>query len=444
MSKASLNLQPSLDQKAPRRSRSIRSQTAIGFVAIAILVGAVGGWGAFAKLSSAAVAPGMVVVDGNVKKVQHPTGGIVGQIFVRNGDKVQAGTVLLRLDETITRSNLGIVTSQLIQLQGRRARLDAERDEAATIAFPADFDLKNEMVADVVSGENKLFESQKAGRDKQKEQLRERIGQLKEEKEGLAAQKVSKEREIDLIRQELKGVQDLYRQKLVPLNRLTALQREETRLDGERGALIASQARAGGQISEIELQILGLDQQARTDTLRDLRETEARIAELVERKVAAEDQLKRVELRAPQAGIVHDVQVATVGGVIGPGEVLMQIVPTEDELAIAVRIAPTDIDQMQPGLPVTLRFTAFNQRTTPELNAALSQIAADATRDPQTGMTWFDARVKVLPEELAKISHLQLLPGMPVEAHVKTGERSALSYFMKPLDDHFARTFNEE
>jgi HlyD family secretion protein len=431
-------------EKPAKRTRSIATHGVIGMTAIVLLVASVGGWAAFAKLSSAAVAPGFVVVDSNVKKVQHPTGGVVGEILVRNGDQVTAGQVVMKLDETVTRANLGVVASQLIQLSGRRARLDAERDEAKTIKFPDNFDRANGMTADVISGEEKLFTSQRLGRQKQKEQLRERIGQFKQEIDGLVSQIAAKEREVELIQQEMKGVQDLFRQKLVPLTRLTALQREETRLGGERGALMASKARAAGQISEIELQIIGLDQEAMTATLRDLRETEARISELVERKVAAEDQLKRVELRAPQAGIVHDIQVATVGGVIGPGEVLMQIVPTDDSMAIEVRISPTDIDQMHMGLPVTLRFTAFNQRTTPELQGELSRIAADATRDERSGMMWFNARVRVLPEELAKISHLQLLPGMPVEAHVTTGERTALSYFMKPLTDQFARTFREE
>jgi HlyD family secretion protein len=418
--------------------------TFAGMTAIAALTAAVGGWAAFAKLSSAAVAPGMVVVDSNVKKVQHPTGGVVGEIKVKNGDRVEAGQVVLKLDETVTRANLGVVTSQLTQLQGRRARLDAERDGVEQIAFPEHFDTKDKNVADVVDGERKLFDSQRLGREKQKEQLRERIGQFTQEIEGLEAQRQSKDQEISLIRQELKGVQDLYRQKLVPLARLTSLQREETRLEGERGALTAQKARSGGQISEIELQILSLDQEAQTVTLRDLRETEARIAELQERKIAAEDQLRRVELRAPQAGIVHELQVATVGGVIGPAETLMQIVPTDDNMVIEVRISPNDIDQMHQGLPVMLRFTAFNQRTTPELEGELSRIAADATLDERTGLSWFNARVSVLPEELAKINHLKLLPGMPVEAHVRTGERTALSYFLKPLTDQFARTFNEE
>ncbi len=427
-----------------RRSRSITTHAVTGLIAIGVLISSIFGWAAFAKLSSAAVAPGMVVIDSNVKKVQHPTGGVVGQILVKNGDHVKAGQVVLKLDETVTRANLGVITSQLTQLRGRRARLDAERDAAEKVTYPNDFVATDEMTSDVMSGETNLFVSQLAGRKKQKEQLRERIGQLKQEIEGLSSQKSSKEREIDLIKQELAGVQDLYKQKLVPLNRLTSLQREETRLGGERGALIAQQARSAGQISEIELQILGLDQEAQTVTLKDLRETEAKIAELAERKIAAEDQLKRVDLRAPQAGIVHDIQVATVGGVIGPGDTLMQIVPTDEAMAIEVRISPTDIDQMHIGLPVTLRFTAFNQRTTPELTGELSRIAADSTKDERTGQMWFSARVQVTPIELAKISHLQLLPGMPVEAHVTTGERTALSFFLKPLSDQFARTFREE
>jgi HlyD family secretion protein len=429
---------------APRRSRSIASLAGVGLVSIVALVASIGGWAAVAKLSSAAVAPGMVVVDSNVKKVQHPSGGVVGQIFVKNGDRVEAGQVVLKLDETITRANLGVITAQLDQLRGRVARLKAERDDSPTITFPADLVSTNEAQAEVISGEQRLFDSRRENRNRQKDQLRERIGQLKQEVEGLKAQQGANEQQTKLIGEELKGVQELYRKNLVPINRVTALQREAARLEGERGSLIAQAARSGGQISEIELQVIGLDQEARTETLKELRDAEAQIAELAERKIAAEDQLRRVDLRAPQAGVVHELQVATVGGVIGPGDVLMQVVPTDEAMAIEVRISPTDIDQMHLGLPVTLRFTAFNQRTTPELNGALSRIAADASSDQRTGQMWFSARVTVAPEEMAKIGHLQLVPGMPVEAHVTTGERTALSYFLKPLTDQFARTFREE
>jgi HlyD family secretion protein len=429
----------------PRRRRSsILRLSVIGFSAVALLVGSIGGWAAFANLASAAVAGGSVVIDSNVKKVQHPTGGVVGQIMVKNGDAVQAGQVVLRLDETVTRANLGVVTSQLLQLQGRQARLRAERDASGAITYPATWNVNDPTLAEIVNGEDKLFRSRVEGLKRQKEQLGERIGQLKQEIVGVNAQRDAKENEIKLIQKELSGVQDLFRKNLVPLNRVTSLQREETRLGGERGALIAQAARSGGQITETELQILSLDEQSRTETLKELRETESRIAELQERKIAAEDQLKRVDLRAPQTGIVHELQVATVGGVIGPAETVMQIVPTEEALAIEVRLNPNDIDQMHVGLPSTVRFTAFNQRTTPEVMGTLSRIAAETSSDQRTGATWFSARISISPEEMGRISHLQILPGMPVEAHITTGKRSALSYFLKPLTDQFARTFREE
>jgi HlyD family secretion protein len=429
----------------PRRRRSsILRLSVIGFSAVALLVGSIGGWAAFANLASAAVAGGSVVIDSNVKKVQHPTGGVVGQIMVKNGDAVQAGQVVLRLDETVTRANLGVVTSQLLQLQGRQARLRAERDVSGAITYPATWNVNDPTLAEIVNGEDKLFRSRVEGLKRQKEQLGERIGQLKQEIVGVNAQRDAKENEIKLIQKELSGVQDLFRKNLVPLNRVTSLQREETRLGGERGALIAQAARSGGQITETELQILSLDEQSRTETLKELRETESRIAELQERKIAAEDQLKRVDLRAPQTGIVHELQVATVGGVIGPAETVMQIVPTEEALAIEVRLNPNDIDQMHVGLPSTVRFTAFNQRTTPEVMGTLSRIAAETSSDQRTGATWFSARISISPEEMGRISHLQILPGMPVEAHITTGKRSALSYFLKPLTDQFARTFREE
>jgi HlyD family secretion protein len=427
-----------------RRSRSIGVHATVGLVAIVLLVGVFGGWAALANIASAAVAPGVIVVEGDVKRVQHPTGGVVGEIKVRNGDRVEAGDIVLRLDETVTRANLGVVQSQLLQLRGRMARLMAERDGAEDLVVPAEIDQSDVRAAAVLAGERRLLVSRREGRLRQKDQLGERIGQLRREIDGLDAQRVANEEQTKLIKVELEGVADLYRKKLVPLSRLTALQREAARLDGERGALIAQAARSGGQITEIELQILNLDQEAMTETLRDMRETDAQIDELVEREIAALDQLKRVDLRAPQSGIVHESQVSTVGGVIGPGEVVMQIVPTESQLAIEVRVSPMDVDQIAVGMPCTVRFAAFNQRTTPELQGSLLRIAADATNDERTGMSWFTARVTVPPEEMERIAHLQLLPGMPVEAHIRTGERSVISYLFKPLTDQFARTFREE
>lgn len=421
----------------------------IGRIAFALgaagtLLFAVGVWAATARLSSAVVAPGVVVVDGHVKKVQHPTGGIVGSILVKNGDRIRAGDVVMRLDDTLTRANLGIISSQLDQLRGRRARLEAERDASAELKFPAGYQDSSVDAAAIAAGERSLHASRRAALASQRAQLSERIGQVREEIIGLAAQILAKEKEIKLVAEELKRVEETHKRGYLPITRVTPLQREQARIEGERGTLIASSARAKAQINEIELQIIALDQTTRTEALRELREIDTRIAELVERRIAAEDSLRRIEIRAPSTGIVHELTVHTVGGVINAAEPVMVIVPSEDRLTIELRIAPPDIDQVVPGKEAMLRFPAFNQRTTPEVRGTVTRVAADLTRENQSGLAYFTARVRLNDGDVGKLQGMILLPGMPVEAFVQVGERSALSYLIKPLVDHFARAMREE
>jgi HlyD family secretion protein len=307
-------------EQDPRRV--IRKLNLVGLAITVLLVGGVGGWATTAQLAGVVIAPGTIVVESNVKKVQHPTGGVVGEILVKEGSEVDEGQVVLRLDDTVTRSTLGVVRSQLDELMAREARLLAERDDASAIVFPAQLTSRgNDTSATMaVAGEEKLFESRKTSRTGQRAQLRERIAQLNEEIRGVTAQLAAKESELDLIGKELVRVAE-------SISRYTQLQRDETRLQGERGQLIADTARARGKISETELQIIQVDQDFRTDVLKDMREAQGKIAELKERLTAAEDQLKRVDLRAPQAGIVHQLAMHTVGGVISNAEIIMQIVP---------------------------------------------------------------------------------------------------------------------
>jgi HlyD family secretion protein len=401
--------------------RSIRSHLLGGLAVVALLAGGVGGLAATTELSGAVIAPGSLVVDSNVKKVQHPTGGVVGELRARDGDKVKAGDIVVRLDETITQANLAIVVKSLNELQSRLARLEAERDNVDTIVFPAELVARagDPELARSMTGERNLFEFRKSARAGQKAQLRERIAQLKEEIQGLTGQVAAKKRETELIGQELEGVRDLWRKNLVQIQRVTALERDAARLEGERGQLIASTAQAKGKISEIELQILQIDQDLRSEVAKDLREVQGKIAELVERKVAAEDQLKRIDIRAPQNGMVHQSTVHTVGGVITPGEAIMLIVPEADALTVEAKLAPQDIDQVRVGQTAALRFSAFSQRTTPEL----------------------DGVVTLSESELARLQGLRLVPGMPVEAFIRTGERTVLSYVMKPFTDQITRSF---
>ncbi|HEX8665293.1 MAG TPA: HlyD family type I secretion periplasmic adaptor subunit [Beijerinckiaceae bacterium] len=430
-------------EKKPTAQAAIRRHLLAGLAIVALLAGGVGGLAATTELSGAVIAPGNLVVESNVKKVQHPTGGVVGEVRVRDGDKVKAGDIVVRLDETITQANLAIVVKSLNELQSRLARLEAERDNVDKIVFPADLVARaaDPELSRAMVGEKNLFEFRKSARAGQKAQLRERIAQLKEEIQGLTGQVAAKKRESELIAQELEGVRDLWRKNLVQIQRVTALERDAARIEGERGALVASTAQAKGKISETELQILQIDQDLRSEVAKELREVQGKIAELVERKVAAEDQLKRIDIRAPQDGMVHQSTVHTVGGVITPGEAVMLIVPEADALTVEAKLAPQDIDQVRVGQSAGLRFSAFNQRTTPELEGAVARVSADLTTDQRTGAAYYVVRIAISEKELARLEGLRLVPGMPVETFIRTGERTVLSYVMKPFTDQLNRSF---
>jgi HlyD family secretion protein len=412
----------------------------LGLSLIVLMVVSVGGWAATTPIGGAVIASGFVVVESNIKKVQHPTGGIVAEINVKNGNVVNAGDVVISLDDTQARANLGIVVSQLVQLRGRKARLEAERDQADEVRFPGGFVESGEDAAAIMEGEKRLFEVRQSVKNGQIAQFNERIGQLKQEIKGTTAQRDAKSEEVDLMRDELERLEIMRKKDLVPTTRTLQAQRDLTRLRGEWGAHVAQIARSQGQISETELQIIGVTQNMQTDASKELREIEARIAELLERKVAAEDQLKRIYLRAPQTGFVHDLTVHTVGGVIGPGENVMSIVPTHDTLAVEARIGTADIDQVAVGQQAVLRFPALNQRTTPEIRGTVTRVGADLSKDPQGNAVYFTLRISVADNDREAF---KLVPGMPVEAFISTHERTALSYLMKPLSDQVTRAFRE-
>ncbi len=436
-----------MSKEAAAQARdSIRRHVIVGLALVFILVCGVGGWAATTELSGALIAPGSIVVDSNVKKVQHPTGGVVGEVRVRDGDRVKTGDIVVRLDETVTRANLAIVTKGLDELAARKARLAAERDGVDSITFPADL-LKRQAEPDAgaaMTSERKLFELRRNARNGQRAQLRQRTTQLQEEIAGLTAQQAAKSREITLIERELTGVRDLYQKNLVQLTRLTQLERESTRIEGERGQLVASIAQAKGKIAELELQILQIDQDLSSEVAKEMREVDAKIGEFVERKVTAEDQLKRIDIRAPQDGTVFQSNVHTVGGVITAGDAIMLIVPDADKLTVEAKVNPQDIDQLQIGHKALLRFTTFNQRTTPEIYGTVTRISADISTDQRTGQSYYTVRIGLSPEEVAKLGEVKLVPGMPVEAFVQTGERTVISYLVKPLYDQITRAFREK
>lgn len=424
---------------------AIRRLNLTGFAVIAVVLGGAGAWAATTQLSGAVIAPGTMVVESNVKKVQHASGGIVGELLVRDGTKVEQGQVLLKLDETVARATLGIVRSQIDELIAREARLNAERNDLETLTFPAELTARGTepTVATAMADEEKLFHSRRNGRNGQRTQLKEQIAQIQDEIRGLEAQREATEKEIKFIEEELKGVSDLYKNKLVTIDRFMKLQRAQVNLYGSRGRFIADTARARGKISEIENQILQIDREFRTDVLKELREVQGKIAELHERQTAAEDQLRRLEIRSPQAGQVHQLAVHTVGGVVTAGETIMLIVPRADKLVVEARVAPHDIDQVKLGAPVIIRVMAGNQRTMPDIDGTVTRVSADLTQDNPNSQPYYVVRATLSDAGLAKLDGLKLVPGMPVSLFVRTQDRTPLEFLIKPLREQIAHTFRE-
>lgn len=426
--------------------RSIRRNLLGGVTVIALLFGVVGGFAATMQISGAIVAHGMVVVASSGKKVQHPTGGIVSKILVRDGAHVEAGDLLVQLSDTVSRANLAFVTKSLDELYGRKSRLAAERDGAAEMTVVPSLAARaaEPEIEALVASERRLFEIRRIERSGNKARLRERIEQLDKQIQGYLAQEKAKTREITLIGQELVGIRDLVASKLAPLSKLTAYERDATRIEGERAQLIASTAQAKGAIAEVELQILQLDKEFSSETGGELRDVDAKIAEFEERKVTAEDQLLRIDIRAPSSGTVHQSTVHTIGGVIGAGEPIMMIVPDHEALAVEAKIAPQDIDQLVIGQKALLRFTAFNQRTTPEVEGVVSLVSADVTHDQRTNESYYVARIAPTLEKTEQARPLALVPGMPAEVFVTVGDRTMMSYLMKPLSDQMMRAFRDQ
>jgi HlyD family secretion protein len=346
----------------------------------------------------------------------------------------------------VTRASLAIVTKNLDAAYARAARLEAEQRGIDHINFPMQvLDRTNDPdVNNLMRSEMKLFDVRVNGRAGQKAQLRERVTQLNEEIAGLAAQEKAKDQEIALVEKELEGVRQLYDQHLVQISRLTTLERDTARLNGERAQYVASRAQAKGKISETELQIIQVDKDMVSEVSKDLRETNDKIGEFVERKVTAEDQLRRVDIRAPQNGMVLQSTVHTVGGVITACDAIMLIVPQSDDLQVEAKVNPQDIDKLQVGQKTLLRLSALNQRTTPELNGVVSRVSPDVTTEQRTGQSYYTIRVTMPSEEIARLGEAKLIPGMPVEAFVQTGDRTMMSYLMKPLHDQLMRAFREK
>lgn len=435
-----------IDKASPSTERTIRRLSLLVMAAILLLFGVMGGLAAATKIAGAVVTSGTLVVDSYVKPVKHLKGGIARAILVRNGDHVAAGQVLVRLDDTQTRANLSIIRKRLNELSARTARLAAERDGRQDIDFPADLlsSADNADVAAILAGERRLFRDRQISRDGQKSQLHERIQQLGQEIDGLVAQEEGKRQEIALIAKELGSLQGLLNQGIISATKVYSLQRESASLNGDLGNLVSSIAQTKGKIAETELQILQIDADRSSEVSDQLRQAESDSGQFAERLIAAEDDLKRIDIKAPQSGIVDQLSIHAEGAVISPAEAILQIVPDKDALVAELKLAPQDIDQITAGQAVSLRFPAFNQRITPELNGQVDTISADLATDQRSGQSYYVVRAKVAKPEWDRLGQLTPLPGMPVEAFLQTGQRSVLAYLTKPMTDQIRRAFKED
>ena len=414
-----------------------------GFVFL--LLGGIGVWVSIAEIVGAVIASGSIVVESHSKQVQHQEGGIVKQILVRNGDLVQAGDLLIQLDDTVTRASLALVVRQLIELNAQQDRLQAELVNQPVIAFTQqNWGEKHQtLLVSIQQNQTELMQARRKSLQGREGQLNEQIRQFEQQIVGLQAQRDAKQKEMRLVNDELKRYETLYKKKMVAVSMHSELRQNSAELAGEYGAFIAEIAQAKEAISERKMQILQIQEDALVEILQQLQDARLNIAKLEEQKIAAEDQLTRIEIRAPRSGYVHNLTIHTLGGVIQPAETLMLIVPREDLLLVEALIAPVDIDKLSLNQDATIRLPSFDQRTTPELSAKLKLIAADLLQDQTTGMQYYQARLEIPDSELAKLNGKVLIPGMPVEVFVKTENRTILSYLMKPITDQVAHALRE-
>lgn len=430
---------------AVNTDRSLRRHITAGFLSMIIMLGLAGGWSVYADISGAVIAPATLMVESYSKKIQHKEGGIVKEILVKDGDRVVAGQDLIILDDTDTKSDLGIIEALLVEFFTKRARLEAQRDDATTIVYPDEVIARQSEpdVARVMLGQQNLFDSRAAALHGKLEQLTKQVGQLSEQIGGLSSQEDSKAAQTELIDEELGNLKKLRKQGLVPATRVLAMQRERARLGGEIGEIVASKASAEAKIAEIKVQMIQIQDESRSQTLTELRDVESRISELQERRLAARAKLARTAIKAPIAGDVYQLNLHTIGGVIAPGEGLMLLVPDADELVLQAQVFPKDIDQVMVGQKAMVRFPSLNARLTPEIGAEVIQVSADISRVDQTTPPFYAVRLRIPHAELAKLGEAKLKPGMPAEAFIQTSAHSPISYLLKPLADQIAHTFRE-
>ena len=425
---------------------SPRSALVTGFVTLALLLGGFGAWSVFSSIAGAVVASGQVEVDQHRQVLQHPDGGVVAEIAVQEGDTVEAGQLLIQLDGDLIRSERSIVEGQFFELLARRGRLEAERADAESLRFNPELLTNAETntdVAELVEGQRRLFEARRQTLRKSLEQVDKRREQTQSQIEGIEAQRVALVTQQGLIERELTDQRGLLAKGLAQASRVLALEREAASLAGQVGELIAQKAQSEGRITELELEALRLSSQRREDAESELRDIGYRELELAERRRSLGEQIERLDMRAPVSGRVYAMTVTTPRSVIRAAEPVLYIVPQDRPLVIAANVSPINIDEISIGQPVSLRFPAFVSRTTPELFGQVTQISADALVDEASRTSYFRVEVILNPGETDKMGTLELLPGMPAEVYIRTGDRSPLAYLTRPFTDYFTRAFRE-
>lgn len=424
---------------------SARGPLVAGFLGLAILVGGFGTWAVLSEIRGAVIAPGRIEVDQNRQVVQHPDGGVVAEILVNEGDVVAAGDMLLRLDATELQSELAVVEGQLFEVLARRARFEAERDGAAALVFdPLLAGSDNPVAAELMEGQERLFEARLESARAEQDQLSKRRDQISDQIIGIQAQQASTAEQLRLIELELADQQTLLDRGLAQAPRVLALQREMANLTGQAGELTAAIAQAEGRITETEIEILRIETTRREEAISRLRDLQFNEIELAERRRALISQLDRLDIRAPVSGVVYGMQVFAPRSVIRPADPVLYLIPQDRPLVISTQVEPIHIDQIYPGQEVTVRFSAFDQRRTPELTGRITLVSADAFQDQDSRISYYRAEVELLPGEIERLpGGMTLLPGMPVEAFIRTEERTPFDYLSKPIADYFARAFRE-
>lgn len=415
-----------------------------GTLAVALLVGGFGTWAVFANITGAVITSGQIEVDRNRQVIQHPDGGVVEEILVDEGEEVQTGDLLIKLDSSNIVSELAVVEGQLYEILARRARFEAERDGATELSFdPLLYEVGNDAV-DLMDGQQRLFEARLDTLQRETEQLSQQRMQIASQVDGIDAQQTALAEQAALITEELTDQQSLLDRGLAQSSRVLALKREAANMQGRVGELTAQSAQAAERMTEIEIQILGLTSTRREEAITRLRDLQYNELELSERRRTLRQQLDRLDIRAPVSGIIYGLTVFAPRSVIKPADPVMYLVPQDRPLVIATQVQVTDIDQIHLGQDVVLRLSAFDQRRTPELKGHVTQVSADAFQNQQSGQSFYRAEVRMDDGEIEKLPEgMILIPGMPVEAYVRTADRTPMDYFLKPVADYFAKAFRE-